>query len=39
MVKKHYGHRAPSYVADTVRNAFGLPGIVEPSNVMPIAAR
>lgn len=34
MVEKHYGHLAPSYVADTVRAAFGSLGIVEPSNVL-----
>lgn len=39
MVEKHYGHLAPSYVTDTVRNAFGSLGIVEPTNVVPIAAR
>lgn len=39
MVEKHYGHLAPSYVADTVRQAFGSLGIVEPSNVMPMTAR
>ena len=31
MVEKHYGHLAPSYVADTVRAAFGTLGILEPS--------
>jgi integrase len=36
MVEKHYGHLAPSYVADTVRAAFGTLGILEPSNVVPI---
>ena len=36
MVEKHYGHLAPSYVADTVRAAFGSLGIVVPSNVVPI---
>ena len=34
MVEKHYGHLAPSYVADTVRAAFGTLGILEPSNVV-----
>jgi putative Ca2+/H+ antiporter (TMEM165/GDT1 family) len=33
----HYGHLSPSYVAETVRAAFGSLGIVEPSNVAPIA--
>jgi integrase len=37
MVEKHYGHLAPSYVADTVRAAFGSLGILEPPNVVPIA--
>jgi hypothetical protein len=32
MIEKHYGHLAPSYVAETVRNAFGSLGLVEPSN-------
>jgi integrase len=36
MVEKHYGHLAPSYVADTVRAAFGLLGIVERSNIEPM---
>jgi integrase len=38
MVEKHYGHLAPSYVADTVRAAFGTLGIIEPSNVASISA-
>lgn len=38
MVEKHYGHLAPSYVADTVRKAFDELGIVEPNNVVPISA-
>lgn len=38
MVEKHYGHMSASYVADTVRAAFGSLGIVELSNVVPIAA-
>ena len=37
MVEKHYGHLAPSYVADTVRKAFGTIGILDPSNVVPIS--
>lgn len=36
MVEKHYGHLAPSYVADTVRAAFGTLGILEPSNLVSI---
>jgi hypothetical protein len=39
MVEKHYGHLAPSYVADTVRAAFGTLGIVEPSNILPLVAK
>jgi integrase len=38
MVEKHYGHLAPNYVADTVRNAFGRLGIVEPSNIIPMTS-
>ncbi len=38
MVEKHYGHLSAGYVADTVRAAFGTLGLVEPSNVVPIAA-
>ena len=38
MVERHYGHLAPSYVADTVRAAFGSLGLLEPSNLVPIAA-
>src|SRR5215471_8763994 len=37
MVEKHYGHLSPSYVADTVRSAFGTLGILESSNVAPIS--
>jgi integrase len=33
MVEKHYGHLAPSYVADTIRAAFGELGITGISNV------
>jgi hypothetical protein len=36
MVEKHYGHLAPSYVADTVRAAFGTLGIAEPTGVVPL---
>jgi integrase len=38
MVEKHYGHLSPSYLAETVRAAFGSLGIFEPSNVVPITA-
>jgi integrase len=37
MVERHYGHLAPSYLAETVRAAFGTLGILEPSKVVPIA--
>jgi hypothetical protein len=37
MVEKHYGHLAPSYVADTARAAFGTLGVLQPSNVVPIS--
>jgi integrase len=37
MVERHYGHLAPSYVADTVRAAFGKLGIVAPSNLVSLA--
>lgn len=37
MVEKHYGHLSPSYVADTVRTAFGSLGIVEATNVVTVA--
>ena len=33
MVEKHYGHLAPSYVADTIRAAFGELGITGKSNL------
>lgn len=36
MVEHHYGHLAPSYIADTVRAAFGELGIVDPGNVVAI---
>jgi len=39
MVEKHYGHLAASYVAETVRGAFGELGIAnEAANVAPIRA-
>ena len=37
MVERHYGHMSPSYLAETVRAAFGSLGLVEPSNVVPIS--
>lgn len=36
MVEKHYGHLAPSYVADTVRAAFGTMGIIEADNIIKL---
>lgn len=39
MTEKHYAHLAPSYVADTVRAAFGSLGIVPQSNVATIVRR
>jgi integrase len=39
MVEKHYGHFSPSYIAETVRAAFGSLGILDPSNVVPVAAK
>lgn len=38
MVEKHYGHLAPSYIADTVRAAFGDMGLVGETNVVPMTA-
>jgi integrase len=37
MVEKHYGHLSPSYIADTVRAAFGFLGIVAPSSVVTLS--
>src|SRR5208282_5005459 len=36
MTERHYAHLAPSYVADTVRAAFGTMGLVETDNVVPL---
>lgn len=36
MVEKHYGHLAPSYVADTIRAAFSTMGLTAPDNIMPL---
>ena len=36
MVEKHYSHLAPSYIADTVRQAFGAIGIVDADNVVQL---
>ena len=37
MVEKHYGHLAPSYIADTVRATFGNMGLVPETNVVSIS--
>jgi integrase len=39
MTEKHYAHIAPSYVAETVRAAFGKLGIVPGSNVATLGAK
>jgi integrase len=36
MVEKHYGHLAPSYIADTVRASFSHMGLVAESTVVPL---
>jgi hypothetical protein len=36
MVEKHYGHMAPSYVADTVRAAFGPLGFAPDKNIIEL---
>ena len=36
MTEKHYAHLAPNYVADTVRAALPVLGIVEKSNISPM---
>lgn len=36
MVEHHYAHLAPSYIAETVRAAYGPLGIVEQNNVAAI---
>jgi integrase len=37
MVEKHYGHLAPSYVADAIRAGAPRFGMVEPDNITPLA--
>ena len=37
MVEKYYGHMAPSYVADTIRAAFGQLGFAPDKNVVALA--
>ncbi len=36
MVEKHYGHMAPSYIADTVRAALGPLGFAPDKNIVPL---
>jgi hypothetical protein len=38
MVERHYGHLAPSYIADAIRAGAPTFGI-EPGNVVPIEGR
>jgi hypothetical protein len=38
MVEKHYGHLAPTYIADTVRAAFDRIGLMQADNVSTLAA-
>lgn len=37
MVEKHYGHLCPNYIADTVRESFGVLGVVEAGNILIIS--
>lgn len=39
MVEKHYGHLAPSYVAETIREKFSELGIVKDGNVKAIGGK
>ena len=39
MVERHYGHLAPSYVADTVRKHAPRFGLTDTSNVKPLVTR
>ena len=38
MVEKHYGHLAPSYIADTIRATFSTMGVVPETNVLPLTS-
>ncbi len=38
MVEKHYGHLAPSYIADAIRAAAPRFGAIEESNLTPLSA-
>jgi acyl dehydratase len=39
MTERHYAHLAPSYIGETVRAGSTSIGIVEPTNVQPVAGR
>jgi integrase len=39
MVEKHYGHLAPSYVADAIRAGAPRFGAIRPSNISPLKSR
>ena len=39
MTERHYAHIAPSYVAETVRRAFGKLGVMQPRNLVPLMRR
>jgi hypothetical protein len=38
MVEKHYGHLAPTYIADTVRAAFDRMGLLHADNVSTLGS-
>ena len=39
MVERHYGHMAPSYIAEAIRAGAPRFGTVEPSNIEPLSPR
>jgi integrase len=39
VTERHYAHLSPSYVADTVRAAFGPLGILPESNIVPLSTQ
>ena len=39
MTERHHAHIAPSYVAETVRRAFGKLGVMQPRNLVPLMRR
>jgi len=39
MVERHYGHLAPSYVADAIRAGAPKFGLSKPGNVRPLTIR